>query len=251
MIDPLIQFANRTREATSTTGTGDTITLTGAVAGFKAFPETDGAIYLFEILNTNGSWQIYRGAWSTGGTLDRSSGPVDSWDGSGTNFSVSAGAEVLCVADAAWFRDVQGSAVGYATLTELGSYYIRTDQIVIEAVTGDTTSPAATIYSLAEGVANEMSMFSGKLIARQYGGAIGPPGSMGTWDITGYISITQSIPIHNSRVDISAIHVDTDLSSAAVIDSSSSGIMEISVIGITGRDIHWLLIGHLSSMIQQ
>ena len=74
-------YANLVEETTTTTGVGDTILLGGATSGNVAFGARlfDTQSCYFRVVNPDGNWQIYLGAYSaSGNSLDRSTGWIDS-----------------------------------------------------------------------------------------------------------------------------------------------------------------------------
>lgn len=81
--------ADRVRETTTTTGTGS-ITLAGAVAGFRAFGDvaanTDTVYYAIEH-RTAAEWEVGLGTWATGGTLARTTVLASSNAGAAVNFT--------------------------------------------------------------------------------------------------------------------------------------------------------------------
>ncbi len=82
-------IADRIKETSTTTGTG-TITLAGAVLGFRAFDDVcaNGDTVNYCIANpANGEWEVGTGTWVTGGTLTRSAVLASSNAGALVNFS--------------------------------------------------------------------------------------------------------------------------------------------------------------------
>lgn len=81
--------ADRVKETTTTTGTGD-ITLAGAAAGFQAFSavmvNTDTTFYSI-VHQTLAEWEVGLGTWNTGGTLTRTTVLESSNAGAAVNFS--------------------------------------------------------------------------------------------------------------------------------------------------------------------
>lgn len=98
--------ADRVKETTTTTGTG-TVTLAGAVTGFKAFSavcaNNDTAYYSIE---GGAEWEVGLGTWLTGGTLARS---VISSSNSNALVSFSAGSKNVFITQPASVISALGS----------------------------------------------------------------------------------------------------------------------------------------------
>jgi hypothetical protein len=98
--------ADRVRETTTTTGTGD-ITLGGAVTGFRSFNSAFGlnATFHYAIVDsTNGTWEVGDGLLSGTTTLVRSRVSASSNSNALVNFG-SGTKEVFCTFIAAEYID--------------------------------------------------------------------------------------------------------------------------------------------------
>lgn len=81
--------ADRVRETTTTTGTGD-VTLAGAVSNFRAFSavcaDQDNVFYAI-IHRSATEWEVGYGTWNVAGTLTRTKVLASSNAGAAVNFS--------------------------------------------------------------------------------------------------------------------------------------------------------------------
>lgn len=96
-------IADRVKETTTTTGTGD-ITLLGAVAQFVAFstPFAIGDYFNYAIVGQSGTeWEVGRGKLSGASTLVRDVVRASSNAGAAVNFSAGT-KDVFCTASAAF-----------------------------------------------------------------------------------------------------------------------------------------------------
>lgn len=84
------KICDRVKESTTTTGTG-TITLGGAISGFRSFSTAgvaNGDTFAYTLLDANGTgWETAIGTYNTGGTISRTTVLNSSNSGSAINLS--------------------------------------------------------------------------------------------------------------------------------------------------------------------
>lgn len=138
-------FADRIKETTTTTGTGD-ITLAGAVQGFRTFASamTTGDTCYYCIDDEAGNWEIGLGTFQSDGKLDRTTVHTSSTGGTAVNFAAGTKNVFITVSAACWNDWVSG----------LSSMASLPDNLVFEyEVTGSavTTIPATGLDLNADG----------------------------------------------------------------------------------------------------
>lgn len=161
----MAKIADRVQETTNTTGTG-TLTLAGAVAGYRTFAQavtdTDfasGDTVEYVILSGT-DWEVGRGVYTSAGTtLTRVT--VDRSNNAGAKISVAAGAFVWCNAPASLLRTPLNNiaaATGSVTIasgnnTGIVWNWASTTNTTIALSLGETT--AATNGTSTSGVPNQ------------------------------------------------------------------------------------------------
>ena len=110
------QVADRVKETTTTTGTGD-ITLAGAASGFRTFNTAFGTnVYFYYcVTDANGTgWEVGRGYLSGSTTLVRAF-PLAS-SNSGALITLSAGTHtIFCTISADFMQDLNGKIMAAQT----------------------------------------------------------------------------------------------------------------------------------------
>jgi len=135
-------FADRIKETTTTTGTGD-ITLSGSPVGFRAFSSAltiDDTFYY--CIDGGSEWEIGLGTYQSNGNIDRTTIYTSSNAGSAVNFSAGTKSIFITVAAEYW----------NGMMTDLaGTLYLSPDNVVFEyevtgsAVTTITTNGVVTL----------------------------------------------------------------------------------------------------------
>lgn len=109
-------LADRVKETTTTTGTGD-VTLAGAATGFQTFNAAFSTDTVFGYCIALGSeWEVGEGYLSASTTLVRSLVLASSNAGAAVNFS-SGTKDVFCTAPAAQLSTLGLSAAQFAAMT--------------------------------------------------------------------------------------------------------------------------------------
>jgi hypothetical protein len=134
--------ADRVRETTTTTGTGD-VTLAGAVSGFQALSAVcaNGDNVFYAIVNRSAAeWEVGFGTWNTGGTLTR--GYVLASSSAGAAVSFSAGTKDV-------FVPKSGMEGSYATTRRLAD-------VVDHIIPPQSSSIVTSDYEISSGQVLEL-----------------------------------------------------------------------------------------------
>lgn len=107
----MAKIADRVQETTNTTGTG-TLTVAGAVAGFRTFAQAvtdgdfaDGDTVEYAIVSGT-DWEITRGVYTVSGTTLTRAATPDRSSNAGAKINVAAGAAVWCNGSASFLRSL-------------------------------------------------------------------------------------------------------------------------------------------------
>jgi hypothetical protein len=179
--------ADRVRETTATTGTGS-LTLAGAVTGFRAFSDVcannDTVWYCAEIQGGS-EWEVGLGTWATGGILARTSVLASSNGGAAVNFS--GGTKQVFLTEPASVLDTMLRSDTSKNLTKgfTGSSYAINGG---SAVTTGTTTPDPANGNLQHMTNGGASTFAAPTASNEYTMVVEVTnnGSAGTLTISGF-----------------------------------------------------------------
>jgi len=178
------KMADRIQETTTSGGTG-TITLAGAVTGYRTFAAgfTTGDALFYVIDNGIGEWEIGIGTLVTTGTLSRTTVIASSNSGALVNFS-SGTKRVFCSAPTRSLVPDQDSKSGYVLTTD-GTNPIWT-QTLNSITIGNTTPASGAFTTLSASSTVSGTGFSNYLAS--------PPAIGGTTASTGrFTTITSTV----------------------------------------------------------
>ncbi len=190
-------YFDRVKETTTTTGTG-TLTLGGAVLGFRAFssPYANGDTLHYSIEHASaGTWEVGLGTWNTGGLLARTTVLASSNAAALVNFG--AGTKVVFVTSPAGvssFLNPVFSAIGSTALRDaIPTALLRNGAVVMHLDTGAFSQWNGSAWVLftgfAPGIASQLPARGGENVVidlwpnSQVQGTIAGSGGVVNFDI--------------------------------------------------------------------